>query len=79
MVCLSSRHVWGGFLVLCLFSCAALAEVVINEIHYNGEDNTAVNEFVELYNTASTSVDLSGWWFSDGIDFQFPQGSSIPA
>jgi len=54
-----------------------LLAVVINEIHYNSEDNTIAEEFVEIHNTDSAAVDLSGWAFTDGIDFTFPQGQQI--
>lgn len=54
-------------------------EVVINEIHYNSRPNDARDEFVELFNSGSESVDVGGWFFNDGIDFVFPQGTTIPA
>lgn len=53
--------------------------VVINEIHYNASDNTSTEEFVELVNTAGVPVDLSGWRFTDGIDYTFANGTQIPA
>ncbi|WP_197527771.1 lamin tail domain-containing protein [Posidoniimonas polymericola] len=56
-----------------------LLAVVINEIHFNAEDNTSFEEFIELHNTAATPVDLSGWQFTDGVDYTFPQGASIAA
>jgi hypothetical protein len=53
--------------VLCL-TCAALtcasAAIVINEIHYNPDVKTEHVEFIELFNTESSTVDLSGWYFS---------------
>ncbi len=53
--------------------------VVVNEIHYNSADNTSLEEFVELHNTAATPVDLSGWRFSDGVEYTFAPGQTIPA
>ncbi|HLU47653.1 MAG TPA: lamin tail domain-containing protein, partial [Planctomycetota bacterium] len=53
------------------------ADVVIHEIHYAPGDKTRRLEFVELRNTASGPVDLSGWFFSDGIDYEFPNGVTI--
>ena len=55
------------------------AEVVINEIHYNSEPNNALNEFIELHNTGNEPVDISGWFFSDGISYQFDEGTIINA
>ncbi|MBZ0257628.1 lamin tail domain-containing protein, partial [bacterium] len=37
------------------------------------------DEYIELYNSADVAVDLSGWAFTDGIDYLFPQGASIAA
>jgi len=53
--------------------------VVINEIHYNGPDNTVHDEFIELYNPRPVAVDLSFWRLQGGVDFVFPAGTSIPA
>ena len=55
------------------------AEIIINEIHYNSEPNNNLNEFIELYNTGTDTLDLSGWFFSDGINFQFNEGALIEA
>ena len=67
--------------ILCL--CAPLAncaaEIVINEVHYNSEPNTAANEFVEIHNSGSSAVDLSGWFFARGINYTFPGGTEIEA
>ncbi|MBN1851135.1 MAG: lamin tail domain-containing protein [Pirellulales bacterium] len=56
-----------------------LLSVVINEIHYNPADNTSPSEYIELYNTGIDDVDLSGWAFTDGIDYVFSQGIEIPS
>src|SRR4030042_5297750 len=52
-------------------------DVVISEIMYHPghAENTAENvgeEYIELYNRGAESVSLSGWSFSSGIDFVFP-------
>lgn len=54
------------------------AEVVINEIMYHPRVDGDNGEYVELYNTGTETVDLSGWSFTEGIDFVFPQGTLIP-
>jgi hypothetical protein len=38
-----------------------------------------VYEFVELHNTATTSVSLKGWHLSGGVSFDFPATAAIPA
>jgi hypothetical protein len=58
------------------------ANVVINEIMYrpgNAFPENTDREFIELYNTDAVPVDLSGWTFTKGITFTFPQGATIPA
>jgi len=53
--------------------------VVINEIHYEPENKLDRAEFIELYNAGPRQVDLSGWYFSDGISYSFPNGTIINA
>jgi len=51
--------------------------VVINEIHYNGVNNTIRNAFIELYNDGATAADLSSWRLSGGVDYLFPAGTTL--
>ena len=56
---------------------SAPVAVVINEIMYHPYHalNTPENmglEYIELYNKGNTPVNLSGWRFSDGVEFVFP-------
>ncbi|MCD6101650.1 MAG: choice-of-anchor J domain-containing protein, partial [Candidatus Cloacimonetes bacterium] len=52
--------------------------IVLNEIMYNPiESGTDTTEFVELYNTGASAVDLEGFEFTEGFDFVFPAGASI--
>lgn len=54
--------------------------LIINEIYYEpieiGGDNNAL-EFVELFNRGATSIDLTGYTFSDGINYTFASGTVI--
>ena len=52
-------------------------QIVINEIHSDPDLKVEQVEFVELYNAGDEAVDLSGWYFSRGIDFTFPPGASL--
>jgi len=52
--------------------------VTINEIHSRPDVKTELVEFVELYNPGATDVNLSGWYFCDGISYQFPPESILP-
>ncbi|MFH1284666.1 MAG: lamin tail domain-containing protein [Candidatus Peregrinibacteria bacterium] len=40
-------------------------DVVINEIAWAGSADNSVDEWIELYNTTSQSVDLAGWYIED--------------
>jgi len=52
-------------LTVVLVSAPVLAEVIINEIMYNSNLDPDV-EFIELYNTGPTSVNLFEWYVLDG-------------
>jgi hypothetical protein len=65
-------HYVPGLLGL-LLACSPLrSAIVINEIHYNPDVKTEPAEFIELYNTGPGSVNLGGWFFSDGINYTLP-------
>jgi len=53
--------------------------VIINEIHYDPDISTEFVEFIELYNTDGNDVDISGWSFTQGISYQFPEQTVLPA
>ena len=56
---------------LSIMSVPAFADIVINEIHYDPEPKTEHVEFIEIYNAGENAVNLSGWSFDQGIDYQF--------
>src|SRR5438128_4345103 len=65
-----------------LFACVsplAHARVVINEIMYHAPDDLDDLQFVELHNSGSEAVDLSGWAFTQGIKFKFADRTRIGA
>ncbi|MDB4409042.1 CotH kinase family protein, partial [Akkermansiaceae bacterium] len=55
---------------------ASAANLVISEIMYNpnGSDET---EFIEFQNIGNGVIDLSGVRFSEGLDFDFPLGTTL--
>ena len=56
---------------------AASTDVVISELMYNPISDDGRDEFLELANTSSAPVDLSGWTTS-GVNVTFPGGTTIP-
>ena len=53
--------------------------IVINEIHYHPDIETERVEFIELFNAGDGAVDLSNWYFSEGIDHTFAEGERLEA
>lgn len=53
--------------------------IIISEINYNPSEYQGGSpyEFLEIFNSGSASINLYGYSFSTGIEFEFPQGSSI--
>jgi hypothetical protein len=72
-----------GLVIAAQVIASARAEVIISEIMYNPAGTETGREWVELYNTGTASVDLSGWQFGDSQDNDwasaFPAGTSIGA
>ena len=60
------------------FNPGPVYDIVTNEIFYNGDANypDSTYEFFELYNNDVSTVDLSGYFLSEGVDFTFPDSSS---
>lgn len=69
--------------LLFLFACTLIAiqaqsQIVITEIMYNPpESGTDSLEYFELHNAGTAAVDLSGWNFTQGVEFIFPSGATI--
>lgn len=78
---------------LCLCGRAAPAQVILSEIHYHPVEEPSfyadgtpvlqltndVHEFVELQNTGSSAVDLTGWRLAGGISYTFPSNTTLAA
>ncbi len=60
-----------------LFSFIANAQLIINEIHHNPDVKTEQVEFIELYNKTTNIINIGGWYFSDGVQYTFPSGTTI--
>jgi len=58
---------------------AVRAAVIPTEVMYNPRQGSDY-EYLELHNTDTVNqVDISGWNFTTGLSFIFPQGTFIPA
>jgi len=65
-------------LVICLTNMYG-QDVVINEINYRSIEIAKNIDFIELHNPGNAAIDVSNWYLTDGISYQFPGGTSIPA
>ena len=71
------------FLIPSAVLAANVSDVVINEIYYDvdsahGAETT--NEWVELYNTTGSAVDISSWTLTDNSSTKtIPAGATVPA
>lgn len=72
-----------AFLSASSIPMALQAAIVISEIMYNPSQSNDAFEYVEIYNTGASAVDLTGWTIADtGATTNsgpFPAGSSIAA
>ena len=53
-----------------------VTDIVINEIFYHPPEGRD-GEFMELYNRGTAALDLSGFRFTQGVDFTFAAGTTI--
>ncbi len=56
-----------------------LPKIVINEIQYHPSDDNLGGEYLEIFNNDEQTVNLTGWSFTQGISFDFPQDTTIEA
>ncbi|HVY71683.1 MAG TPA: CotH kinase family protein [Verrucomicrobiae bacterium] len=65
--------------MLGLFAVPARAGVVINEVMYHPPDERDDLQYIELHNSGSEAVNISGWSFAHGIEFKVPANTDLPA
>jgi hypothetical protein len=51
--------------------------VVVTEIQYHPQGGGTDLEFIEILNATPEPLDLSGWFFSQGVSFAFPRGTFL--
>ncbi len=70
-------------LLLCALAAPALADVVVSEVMCGNDvwKNEHHDDWVEIMNTGSKTVDISGWHLSDRVNkpekFTFPAGTKL--
>lgn len=71
---------WSALMEATFTVGSPLSKVVISEINYNPRNTQggSAAEFVEIWNSGTTDVDLSRWSM-DGIDFVYPVGLILSA
>ena len=70
--------------LICWFSFLPVSAIQITELMYHppnkekgGNFSQSAMEFIELYNEKADYLDLGNWQFTQGITFQFPEGTII--
>lgn len=61
---------------------AAAAPLIVSEFNYHSASGSDAGDWIELHNTGTFDLDLSGWSIRDGIDYHryvFPVGTKINA
>lgn len=53
------------------------SQIVINELMYSPITRDDADQYVELYNSGATAVDLTGWTLGGGIGFTIPSGTTL--
>src|ERR1051326_9151879 len=66
-----------GILFLLAWTLPAFSGVIVNEIMFHPNSTNLLEEWIELYNTAPTNVNLSGWQITKGVAFTFPANTLI--
>ena len=74
---------WGSAEAAVVVDDRSLSDLQITEIMYHPEEAGDVLdeefEFIELFNPGTSSADLTGVSFGDGIEYTFPTGSELAA
>src|ERR1019366_5168749 len=55
-----------------------ISDVVINELMYNPISGNDDDQYVELYNRSTNTINLGGWQLAGGVTITFPANVMIP-
>jgi CotH kinase protein/Lamin Tail Domain len=59
-------------------SAVQIGDIVINELMYHPISGNDDDQYIEIYNKGTNTVNLAGWQFTAGITFTFPNISITP-
>ena len=61
-------------LVWSLFQVEGIADpkIIVSEIYYNPNGPDEAREFIEIKNVGDLTADISGWQFTNGVNYTFP-------
>ncbi len=54
-----------------------IGDVVINELMYDPISGNDDDQYIELYNRGTNTVNLANWQFTAGVNFTFPAGVTL--
>jgi hypothetical protein len=58
-------------------SAIVIGDIVINELMYDPISGNDDDQYIELYNKGTNTIDLAGWQFTAGVSFTFPTNAII--
>ena len=59
-------------------SAILIGDIVLNELMYDPISGNDDDQYIELYNQGTNTVNLAGWQFTAGVTFTFPNISIAP-
>ena len=66
-------HILSAVALVALFAGRAPAVIIITEILYHPPASASTLEFIELHNETPDPMDITGYYFTAGIDFTFTE------
>ena len=60
-----------------LFADPLISEIQYHPFHAARAPEPSDAEFIEIHNPDSATVNLSGWAFTNGVDYTFPSGTTL--
>jgi len=58
-------------------SAILIGDIVLNELMYDPISGNDDDQYIELYNKGTNTVNLSGWLFTSGVSFTFPTNATL--